>query len=82
MGGEGVFVGRGCPSGRVFTHVVDHAWVRHALQEDDPFVCDVTGALISMIKDGRYHFDDGRKFSVPVPALGVCAQVGSKILWM
>ena len=29
-------------------------------EEDDPFVCDVTGALISMIKDGRYHFNDGR----------------------
>ena len=28
--------------------------------EEDPFVCDITGALISMVKDGRYHFDDGR----------------------
>ena len=29
-------------------------------EEEDPFVCDITGALISMVKDGRYHFDDGR----------------------
>ena len=28
--------------------------------EEDPFVCDISGALISMIKDGRYHFNDGR----------------------
>ena len=29
-------------------------------EAEDPFICDITGALISMAKDGRYHFDDGR----------------------
>ena len=38
-----------------------HAQSMHtSKQEDDPFVCDISGALISMIKDGRYHFNDGR----------------------
>ena len=29
-------------------------------EEEDPFVCDITGCLISMEIDGRYHFNDGR----------------------
>ena len=41
-------------------------------EEDDPFVCDVTGALISMVRDGRYHFDDGRG---PEDPSAVCMSV-------
>ena len=43
-------------------------------EEDDPFVCDVTGALISMIKDGRYHFNDGRPPDDPSAACMVHTQ--------
>lgn len=42
--------------------------------EDDPFICDITGALIDMTKDGRYHFDDGRP---PDDDTAVCMSVSA-----
>lgn len=42
--------------------------------DKDPFICDISGALISMETDGRYHFDDGRE---PEDPAAVCMSVAA-----
>ena len=42
--------------------------------EEDPFVCDITGCLISTVSDGRYHFNDGRG---PEDPAAVCMAVSA-----
>ena len=39
--------------------------------QEDPFTCDISGVLISMDTDGRYHFNDGSQPEDPAAVIMV-----------